>query len=134
MSISNVLDWSYWFYQPFMARGLALWVLVGGFLLFVLASLVLRFLRSHEADSLKKELMRRFGDLFFWTGIVGLFWMFMRQERIPFFAWRFWLLFFAVGFGWWTFRIIWYWKKRMPKIKEEKLRKEALEKYLPKSK
>ena len=132
MSITNLLYMSYWFQQPFTVRGWTLWIWVGGFLVMVLAGLILRIVMSLTADKPIKEVFRRFGNLALVMGFAGLFWMFLRQERVYILAFRFWLLVWLGISGYWLYRITWYLIKRVPAIREENLQRETLEKYLPK--
>jgi hypothetical protein len=92
MSIKNFFLWSYWFSMPLLARGGVYYLWFGFFGAVLLAGIVLFFLRYHEKDSLQQEVFKRFGMIGVVMGLYGLIWLFFRQERIPFFAWRFWLI------------------------------------------
>ncbi len=131
MSIGNLFYWSYWFEQPYIAAGWTLAVWVGGFLALVLAGLVMRILRQKKVDNLIKEVYRRFSNIGFVMGLWGLFWMFLRQERIPFLAWRFWLWFWVLVFVWWLQGVLKYTIKRLPEIRQERIDRETRNKYLP---
>ena len=132
MNIINLFNLDYWFYQPFTARGLALWLLIGGFLLFLLAGLVFKILSEYQNDKTKKIVLKRLGSLGVMMGFLGLIWMFFRQERVAFLAWRFWLLLWALVFVSWLSKIIRYMVKRVPELKAEEERRARMEKYLPK--
>ena len=132
MSVLNLLHLDYWFSQPFTARGSTLWLLVGGFLLFIVAGLVFKILSQYQENKSKRLFLRRSGNLGITMGFLGLMWMFFRQERIAFLAWRFWLLLWVVITLIWVFRLARYALKRIPEIKAEEARRVALEKYLPK--
>lgn len=137
MNISNLFYFTYWFKQPYPAYGFTLWLWVIGFLVLFLAGLVLLFLRVNEkikSDKINSEVMRRFGNLALFMGLWGFIWLFFRQERVAFLAWRFWLLLWGVVFVFWSYKIIFYIVKRVPKIKEDYLKREIKNKYLPKSK
>lgn len=134
MHPSNLFQTIYWFNQPEMARGLSLWILVGGFLLFILGGIAFKILTPYAKIRAKREPLRRAGNFCLTIGFFGLMWMFFRQEEIPFLAWRFWLLLLLGLFVWWLARIARYTVKRVPEIRKEQLEKERMEKYLPKAK
>ncbi len=134
MSVLNLFHLDYWFSEPFTARGLALWLLVGGFLLFIVMGLVSKILSQYQQDKLKRLVLKRFGSLGITMGFLGLIWMFFRQERIAFLAWRFWLLLWLAVTAIWAYRLARYAIKRIPEIKAEEARRANVEKYLPKSK
>ncbi len=132
MSVLNLLHLDYWFSQPFTARGLALWLLVGIFLLFVVKGLILKILSQYQENKSLKTFFRRSGNLGLAMGFLGLLLMFFRQEHIPFLAWRFWLLLWVVVTVIWVYHLARYALKRMPEIKAEEERRISIEKYLPK--
>lgn len=109
-----------------------MWVWLGGFLAIVLIGLVLRIWRQFSLDKELKEAMRRFGNIGLTMGTIGLIWMWLRQERVPFLAWRFWLLFWLLILVWWLADTVRYTIKRIPEIKRAKAERLAREKYLPK--
>ncbi len=131
MHIKNLLDWSYWFYQPFTARGGAMWFFVILFLVLVLFGLTAKIARLYGQDKWYKEIFRRAGNAGITMGLLGLLWLFFRQERVAFFAWRFWLLLWLVGAIIWVVKIVMYLVKRVPAIKEEQAKRSAMDKYLP---
>lgn len=131
MSFKNLLIWSYWFNQPFTARGATLAALVIIFLFFVLLGLVAKIWRVYKGEKWLKEILRRIGNFGLTMGLAGLLWLFFRQERIVFLSWRFWLLFWLFGVIWWVYRLVWYVVVRVPKIKLEIENRGAQEKYLP---
>lgn len=131
MSFANLFSWSYWFHQPFSAHGAVLWVWVLGFLALVAGGLVARFIRQKKQDRQIREVYSRIGSMAITLGLLGLLWFFFRQERIPFFAWRFWVALWLLGFIWWAIKLALYTVKRLPAIREEKAKREVMEKYLP---
>lgn len=136
MQIQNILKSSYWFYQPFIAVGAVKWFWIISFLVLVLAGLVAKIVRVYNknfGDSIR-EILRRAGNLLITTGLLGLLWMFFRQERVAFLAWRFWLVLWVVLFVWWAYKVIFYATKRLPIIKNEQNKKIEMEKYFPKNK
>lgn len=134
MSVYNLFYLSYWIGQPRIARGnvLLFWVL--SFLFLVLVGLVCKFLSHRREENEIKKALRRFGNLGLAMGFLGLLWLFFRQERVAFFAWRFWLAFWLLGFVWWLGAVIRYTIKRLPEIKKERWEREMRAKYLPKKK
>jgi len=134
MSFSNLLTLSYWTSQPFVAVGCVKWFWVLFLLLLVLAGIVIRLLRTYLSENLIKEILRRWGNLGINVGILGFSWFFFRQERIAFLAWRFWLLVWILIGVWWGINNLIYTIKRIPQIKEEKIKRELRDKYLPKKK
>src|SRR3989339_1375001 len=101
IQFSNLLHMDYWFKQPDAASGFTMWFLVLSFLALTLAGLVLRTWRYYHQEKFTREIMRRLSNLGFTIGLLGLLWMFFRQESVLFLAWRFWLLFLALIFVWW---------------------------------
>jgi len=132
MSILNLLKLDYWFSQPYIAYGNVKWFWVMLFLVLVLAGLVFRILQNAGQDNACKEIFRRASNLGLTIGLVGIIWLFFRQQRVPFLAWRFWLLFLIVGGIWWIIKLSLYYFKRLPAIKAEKQQRELKNKYLPK--
>ncbi|MEK7131548.1 MAG: hypothetical protein AAB797_02325 [Patescibacteria group bacterium] len=132
MYIQNLFYLDYWFSQPFTARGPVLWLLIGGFLLFIVAGLIFKILSQYQSGKSSRLILKRAGSLGITMGFLGLLWMFFRQERIVFLAWRFWLLLWlaVVVFG--VYRLARYTLKRIPEIKAEEARRANVEKYLPK--
>lgn len=131
MSIKNLFAIDYWFSQPFTARGLTLWLLVGGFLLFIAVGLVSKILSQYRNEKPKKLVLKKIGDMGIAMGFLGLVWMFFRQERIAFLAWRFWLLLWLAAAAFWIYSLAHYAIKRIPEIKAEEEKRASVEKYLP---
>jgi len=131
MNLKNLLDWSYWFYQPFTARGGVMWFFVILFLALVLFGLSSKITRLYNQDKWYKETLRRIGNAGITMGLLGLLWLFFRQERVVFFAWRFWLLLWLIGAVVWLIRIAIYLVRRIPIIKQEEAKRSTLDKYLP---
>ncbi len=132
MSIKNLISWSYWFSQPYIARGGLFYVLLGFFGIVALLGVAAFVLRAYEKDALKKEVYKRFGMIGVVMGLWGLTWFFFRQQRIPFFSWRFWLFPWLPLFAWWVHRVIRFMTKRVPVIRAQQQEKAVKEKYLPK--
>ncbi|OGH92344.1 MAG: hypothetical protein A2534_03635 [Candidatus Magasanikbacteria bacterium RIFOXYD2_FULL_39_9] len=134
MNIANLFRVDYWFVQPFVATGFSLWLLIGGFLVLVLAGLVCKIVSLYQEEKFKKVILKRSSHLAMTMGFLGLVWMFFRQEQAVFLSWRFWLLVWVGSFAWWTWSIVKYITKRVPEIRTEEERLARIEKYLPKNK
>lgn len=132
MSVNNLLFLNYWFSQPYIARGAVMWLWAAIFLGLTFFGLICKIIQQNKISQLDKKLWARFANTFLTTGILGLFWMFMRQERIAFLAWRFWLFPLGLGFVWYFVKAVIYAIKRVPAARQENSQRETLNKYLPK--
>ena len=132
MSLFNLFKLDYWFHQPYIAYGGVKWFWVALFLVLVLAGLVLRMIYNNKKGTLAAQVYRRFSNFGFTYGLLGLLWLWFRQENVPFLAWRFWLLILAVTAVWWLAKLLNYCCRRLPKIKEEQAAQILRNKYLPK--
>lgn len=131
MNFKNFFDYYYWTHQPYIAHGTTLWIYVGGFLFLIIAGLVCRIVAQYNENKFTKKILRRFSTIGTVMGFLGLLWMFFRQERVAFLAWRFWLLVWLVVIIWWLYKVIWYALKRAPEITAEEEKRRKMEKYLP---
>ena len=131
MSYRNLLKMDYWFSQPYIAHDFAFWVVLIFFLGLILAGIVLFFLKSYNQDKANKVILSKLGNFGVSMGLLGLMWLFFRQQRVSFLAWRFWLLLWLLIAVWWATKILKYALKRLPQIKQEKEAKARLDKYLP---
>jgi len=134
LSILNLFTWHYWFSQPYIAHGNTklIWVLL--FLGLVLLGIAARWYAHRFTGTPGSEVGRRLSNLGATMGLVGLIWFGFRQERVQFLAWRFWVLVWGLCLVWWLGKIVYYAVKRVPVIKEEKAKRELMDKYLPKKK
>ena len=134
MQVQNLLKWSYWFYQPFIAVGNTKWVWILSFLAMILAGLIAKIARAYniKIGSGNKEVLRRAGNLLITMGCLGWLWMFFRQQQVAFLAWRVWLVLWVILFATWSYKVVRYATKRSPLISEEQAKREIKEKYLPK--
>ncbi len=132
MSIFNLLELSYWFQQPFVARAWSLrgWVIVLLFL--VLAGIVGKIIQLKQSEKVIRQILNRLSNISLTVGLLGLLWLFFRQQQVPFLAWRFWLALMFGGLLWSVIRTIIFLVKRYPEIKAEKAEREMKAKYLPK--
>ncbi|MSU75189.1 MAG: hypothetical protein EXS55_01600 [Candidatus Magasanikbacteria bacterium] len=130
MSIKNLFYSSYWFNQPFILRGWEFNVWLMGFLLFTTAGIAVLLYRHYWANSFLKKVLGRLGSCFTTLGLLGLFWLALRQERVVFLGWRFWLLAWLILAAIWLLKIIRYGVYRVPQIKQEHQMRMNREKYL----
>lgn len=133
MSIKNLFFWSYWFSQPYIARGWIFTAWLWAFLILVFIGLLALFISQYQKFTPQRKLWGRAAACFLTMGMVALGWLWLRQERIAFLAWRFWLLLWLVIFVVWVGKLAVYALRRMPVIKKEQAERMTREKYLPKS-
>src|SRR3989344_3571661 len=131
LRLENLMHMEYWFKQPDPTMGFLMWIMVIFLLILTLSGLALKITRRYREDKFHKEIMRRTGNLNLTIGILGLVWLFMRQEHILLLAWRIWALTLLLIFFWWLSRVLRYATKRVPFLRAESAAKEQLEKYLP---
>ena len=130
MSLRHLFFVSYWFSQPDSFSGR---LLTGGlvcFLAFIILGVVLLVGRRRLALVPEQRLWGRWSALLITLGLIGLLWLSLRQERVTFLAWRFWMLLWIVALVWWGGRLLWYRFRRLPLIKEEHAARARKEKYL----
>lgn len=133
MNFSNLLKFDYWFEARTIPLGpVTLKIL----LVILLAALILAIIISFRKAKIKEKLENRlFGKLANWLyslSIVGLIFLFFRQQSVPYLGMRFLIaLWFLICLVWLIF-ILRFIIVKIPKIKEEKQKKLELEKYLPK--
>jgi len=134
MSIFNLFQLSYWFHQPFIARGWSLrgWVII--LLLLVLAGIVGKILIVKQDKKVIRQVYNRLTNISLTVGLLGLLWLFFRQQQVPFLAWRFWLVLLFGGLLWSVIRAVVFFVRRYPEIKAEQAAQELKAKYLPKNK
>ncbi|MFH1789684.1 MAG: hypothetical protein ABH832_01300 [bacterium] len=131
MSISNLFYINYWFGQPREARGIVLVVYISVFLLLIILGIGARVFVAYKNDRVVKQILRRFSAFGMTMGMIGMMWMFFRQQKIVFLAWRFWVLLWILLAIFWMIRILKYVIKRVPEIRKEQIHEEKRRKYLP---
>ncbi len=130
MSFHNLLYSSYWFNQPLILRGWEFNVWLGFLLLLTAAGVGVLLYKQYRANSFLKKALGRLSTCFITLGLLGLVWLWLRQERVNFLAWRFWLLAWMILALIWLVQIMRYIVQRVPKIKEEHMARQQREKYL----
>ena len=131
MNLINLVKTEYWFSQPFSAHGSTFWIFVILFLALILTGIVMRLMVSSRQEKTTKIIFRRFSSFCMTMGLWGIAWLFFRQERVVFLAWRFWLMLWLIVTVWWLARILEYIVKRVPKIKEDQKMRRQKDKYMP---
>lgn len=132
MSFFNLLRIDYWFSQPYILYGNARWYWLFFILVLIIGAFVFKYFQKNTLDKIKAEIYRRFGNVLTGMSMFLVFWFFLRQQHVPFLAWRFWwlfALFFAVSS---TLKTMRYMLKRIPEIRKFEEEKKLREKYLPK--
>ena len=131
MSIKNLFYSSYWFNQPLILRGWELAVWLGSFLAIILVGLISLWLRHRLSGSPERNFYGKLSAAALTLGLWGLVWLLLRQERVYFLAWRFWLWLWLALSVLWAVHLIRYWFKRVPIIRQDHAARAAREKYLP---
>lgn len=134
---SVFLNYKYWLnLNPFPLPPDVVNVILGFFVFFIVASLVLRL----AARPLKKkqpryaELLVRIARPLSTTGILGLLCLFFAYEQVPLLGMRLWFLLLALLFLWLVGRLAHYIVVDFPNLRQTDLERERLQKYMPKKK
>jgi len=130
MNFTNLFRMDYWFSQPFSAHGVIFWIFTVFFLALILGGIISRIICQYKKDKTDKVILKRFSNFGMTLGLLGIVWLFFRQEKVTFLAWRFWLVLWLVVAVWWLAKILEYIVRRVPQIKEEKQEKQKRNKYL----
>ena len=130
MSVTNLLRMDYWFSQPFSAHGGVFWFFVFFFLVLILGGIISRIICQYKKEKTDKVILKRFSTFGMSLGLLGIIWIFFRQEKVVFLAWRFWLILWSVLAVWWLAKIFDYIVRRVPQIKAEKEERHKRNKYL----
>lgn len=131
-SWQRLLTSSYWFSQPEVAEGSTYWWFLLFFLVFFVGGIALRVVMRFTPDAPTRTSLARFSSLGLTLGFFGLLWLFFRQERVSFLAWRFWLVVWDAVLVVWLYTIIRYLLRRAPELREQQRERQRIEKYLPK--
>ncbi|PIT87924.1 MAG: hypothetical protein COU31_00365 [Candidatus Magasanikbacteria bacterium CG10_big_fil_rev_8_21_14_0_10_40_10] len=131
MNFSNLYHIDYWFGQPGAADGQALYFFMLVFLLLIAGGIGIRIAVFYLADRIRQIIFRKFGAYGMTMGVLGIIWLFVRQQNVPFLSMRFWLLCWLLLAVWWLIKILEYIVLRVPAIKKEKAERERVQKYLP---
>ena len=106
---SDLLDVRYWFtVSPGEMSNAMVIAFAIFFLLFILAKILLRLMGRQYITDLSKyhhNTLYRIENSCLTMGLLGLLWVFLAYEMIPFFSGRFWFLFWFVGALLWAYTI-----------------------------
>ena len=130
MSFTNLFRMDYWFGQPFSAHGVSFWIFAIFFLVLILGGIISRIICQYKKEKIDKVILKRFSTFGMTLGLFGIIWLFLRQEKVPFLAWRFWLMLWVIIAVWWLSKILEYIVRRVPQINQEKEERKKRDKYL----
>lgn len=131
------LDYRYWLNPAPVPLGPSLVSsILSFFAWFVVVSLVLAVLARWVRKSYPHAsgVSRQFSNLFAWTGVLGLLFLFFTYEQIPLLGMRLWFLLIFAYFGYRLGKIAWYLVREYPAERREDEERERIEKYLTKRK
>lgn len=113
----------------------AVYALLIFFALILIIGLIFKTISRRRKISRPDQLVwRRYYHLFAALGALGLLFAGLRYERVYFFAGRFWLIVWLVGFLLWLIFILKYQIKIVPQLKKQLEEKKLFNQYLPKKK
>ncbi|MFZ2681593.1 MAG: hypothetical protein WAZ14_00620 [Patescibacteria group bacterium] len=107
---------------------------IGFFIIFalaIIAGLSFRIMRKSRKDKFERRALERMTGMSVFTGIAGLFWLFLATEEISIFGARFWfliiMLILAVSIG----RLVYFQRTQVPALRLQEQSKSEANKYLP---
>ena len=130
---TNVLQLSFWFdVRASVFTSLLFWIFTIFFIL-VLAFAIYStyFLKKKAKGGTTQVIWTKLSYLTYSTGIVGFILMFLKQQRAAYLGMRVWLMLWLLICFIWLLFIIKYIVKEVPRIKEERLARKEVDKYLP---
>lgn len=99
--------------------------------LMVVAGLVVYKMTQKNSFPPVKKFLNKLHNMLFWMGLIGLLYVFLRDQNAPYISMPFWLLVWGLGLLVWLGFILKYYFTDRPK-QEEKIRQEQeKKKYLP---
>lgn len=124
---------SFWFDRyPLPFFELALWVALAVLVLATACGAWFKWQANKKGlEKLAKTVWQKLGNLFLSLGLVGLIFLFFKQQRLPYLGMRIWLGLWLVACAIWLGFIVKYIIVDLPKAKEEKKMKDELLKYIP---
>jgi len=131
--LSDLSSPSYWFTPnpgSISDQTAILFVVLFGF--FVVMKILLRFMGRQYVVSLTryhKAFLYRLENMFLTMGIVGLLWLFLVYEMIPFFSGRFWFIGWCLGVAIWAYYIVYYVRYELPALLSRDKERERARKY-----
>lgn len=117
--------------SPFEGRGLQILLLI--FSLFFLLGLSLVYIiQSRRYDTIVNKGLKKIRTLFFIMSIMGYMYTFFAYEGAPFLSARIWFLIWFIITLVWLFFCLRYFRRELPKFREDLRKKRIYEKYLQK--
>lgn len=105
------------------------------FSILVVAGVAVKIYRQlAKKDNCTNKLLNKYFGLLLTMGILGLVWVWFRDERVNFLSARFWLVIWLAGLIIWLAMIIKFQTKTIPEIRRNIEKKKELARYLPKKK
>ncbi len=133
MSILNLFTISYWFATPRVISTTGLTVLLVVFGGMMILGLALK--SASQKGTIERFLakaVQRWGSMSLTMGLLGLIYVFLRYERVPFFSLRMWLGLWAIGLAFWAYKIWRYQTKKLPELRERYAEDAKRYAFLPK--
>ena len=128
------LTLSFWFnLDPLPPTLLASRVVFSGFIVLVIAGLVLRLFRHRSQEKLQRALLARVANLLTTMGLLGFIFFFFLYEQINFFGSHFWFLLWLIGVVVWIVTIVRFARIQVPAMRGQQSRQKERAKYLPKA-
>lgn len=132
MAMNQLWQFSFWFdTRPLPFEPTARWAVVGMFTAAIVFAFACIYFKKIKDGSLSWKIWSKWFNWSLSFGIVGLILTFLKQERIAYLGMRIWLIILLASYLIWLGFILKYLVLEVPRIKEEKRRKEELKKYLP---
>jgi hypothetical protein len=133
MNMVQLLNPGYWLtIEAPVVTGLIGNFLFAFFVLFFVLGIVARLVASNRmTDHYARMIGQRIGTLLVTMGFLGLILFFFSYEHIHFFGGRFWYLLWFVGIIVWVGFIVRFVKRDIPAMREQKVKREFVSRYLP---
>lgn len=127
MSFSNIFSLSYWFeFSPGGWNQAGTYFLVGACVVLVLAIFMRILVARYHGQVVTARFLSKISSIFFFIGLTNLWYWAVRNQAIPLFSSRFWLLIIAIVAIWWLILTL----KSIKKYKENREKyQEKQEKY-----
>jgi len=131
--MNRFLDPSFWFdARPWAFQATAYKITIAVFLVSIILGIIcLFFQKKYSSDKIILKVWVKLTHLTFSFGLVGLILTFFKKQKAPFLGMRFWFLAWAIICLVWFIYILKYLFIEIPKLREEKRKKEELRKYIP---
>jgi len=131
--MSNFFSFKFYFdTYPAAIHPLTFYIITGLFLLiFVLGLICAFFISKKKVDGITKKIYEKIANWGLWSGIIGLFILFLKYQRAPYLGMRVWSLLWILFTLVWLILIIKFYLKDVPKLKKQREQKKQFNKYLP---